>query len=134
MHEQQRREMQGLLMELRAAAAAAPKPSSRTSQAEPRKGGWLKGLPRTPKTPEQIQIRRIWEEARSRGLRFSSLEELSAWWAQTQPVPEDQQTAEASAPRRSRAPGRKARNNQPSPRATAPESAEDASPTSPPEE
>ena len=214
MHEQQRREMQGLLTELRAAAAAAPKPSSRPSQAAPRKGGWLKGLPRTPrtpeqqalrdlwqqardqgftptsmeallewgrqqglevpeptpvkpkrtrarkgaplrgarrrspvrkggwlkglprtpKTPEQIQIRRIWEEARSRGLRFSSLEDLNAWWAQAQPVPEDQQTAEASAPRRSRAPGRKTRNTQPSPRPAAPESAEDASPTSPPEE
>lgn len=55
-----------------------------------RKGGWLKGLPRNPKTPEQIQTRRIWEEARNLGLRFSSLEDLKAWWDQNQPASEDQ--------------------------------------------
>ncbi len=206
LYEQQQRELQGLLTELRAAASAAPRPSPRPSQAEPprkggwlkglprtpktpeqlalrdlwkqardqgftpptleallewgrqhgievpepapvkakrsrprksktsrgarrrspvRKGGWLKGLPRTPKTPEQFQIRRIWEEARSRGLGFSSLEDLKIWWGQAQPTPESQPTAEASTPRPTRAPGRKTRKSQPSPAPETEESAED---------
>ena len=88
-------------------------------------------MPRTPKTPEQIQIRRIWEEARSRGLRFSSLEDLNAWWAQAQPVQRTSRPPSFAPAAPARPAGR--RNTQPSPRPAAPESAEDASPLAPEE-
>jgi len=200
--EQQQRQLQGLLTELRAAASAAPKPSSHPGLAEPprkggwlkglprspktpeqqalrdlwkqardqgftpptlealiewgrqhgietpqpppaktvrkrkrksatsrakrrrspiRKGGWLKGLPRTPKTPEQIQIRQIWEEARSRGLRFSTIEDLKAWWTETEAIPESQPASEASTQRSTRTQARKTRKRRP---ATKPETEE----------
>lgn len=49
-------------------------------KAQSRKGGWLKGLPRNPKTPEQLEIRRMWDEARRQNRHFSSLEALKDWW------------------------------------------------------
>jgi hypothetical protein len=53
-----------------------PREGSRRGQ---RKGGWLKGLPRNPKTPEDLELVANWRAARERGLHFGSIEELRAW-------------------------------------------------------
>lgn len=81
--EQQQRELQGLMTEIRAAAAAIPKARLRPEQEDsPRKGGWLKGLPRTPRTPEQLALRDLWRLAREQGFIPPSLEALVEWGRQ----------------------------------------------------
>ncbi|HXE73505.1 MAG TPA: J domain-containing protein [Candidatus Nitrosotenuis sp.] len=52
-----------------------------------RKGGWLKGLPRRPRTPEEREIVAAWRAARSQGRTFSSVEELMAWKRSAAPGP-----------------------------------------------
>jgi len=54
---------------------------TRKTRASGRKGGWLKGLPRKPTTPEDFHLRQIWQEGRKRGLHFASLAGLKQWWA-----------------------------------------------------
>jgi transcriptional regulator with XRE-family HTH domain len=69
----------------RAAGAARPSPLTRRAGAGPaaapggRKGGWLKGLPRRPKTEAEKAIVAAWKEARAKGVTFSSIDELMAW-------------------------------------------------------
>ncbi|MCR5662116.1 MAG: hypothetical protein K6G50_08315 [bacterium] len=46
-----------------------------------KKGGWLKGLPRHPKTDEERTIFAIWEEAKRQGYKPTNIGELVAWGA-----------------------------------------------------
>lgn len=46
-----------------------------------KKGGWLKGLPRNPKTDDEKTIFAIWEEAKRQGYKPTNIGELVAWGA-----------------------------------------------------
>ncbi len=46
-----------------------------------KRGGWMRGLPRQPKTDEQKEQVRIWQISRELNLKFNSVKELMAWWA-----------------------------------------------------
>ncbi len=83
--EQQQREFEALLVSLRASTSTgAPwtRPRPRDGGTSGRKGGWLKGLPRNPRTPEQLALRHLWGQARSTGFVPATLEELRQWGRQ----------------------------------------------------
>ncbi len=79
--EQQRREFEALLADLRSSIplAGTLRPRQRSAAGTGRKGGWLRGLPRNPKTPEQLAIRSLWEQARDSGFVPTTIEELRQW-------------------------------------------------------
>ena len=45
-----------------------------------KRGGWLKGVPRSPKNDHEAMVLQAWNETRRLGLQFTSIDELLAWW------------------------------------------------------
>ncbi|MBQ7568480.1 hypothetical protein IJT17_06710 [bacterium] len=60
--------------------ASKPELRRRTRTSGMRRGGWMLGLPRSPRTDEQKEQVRIWRIAQELGLRFNSVNEMMAWW------------------------------------------------------
>ena len=55
-------------------------PRRRGHSSASRRGGWMLGLPRIPRTEEQKEQVRIWRIAQDKGLRFNSVKEMMIWW------------------------------------------------------
>lgn len=82
--EQQQQEMSQRMEILGAAGSYLSRPRSGVQRRRTSTGGWMKGLPRRAKTPEQAALIAAWRRGREEGRHFNGVDDVKTYMAETE--------------------------------------------------